>query len=86
MTGESFTGQILALPAHGEKSSRVTPGGTTLLFASQARLTSYANAEFDELYLYDAVSGRLTCVSCNPSGAPATNAPYPHGESAVPRR
>jgi hypothetical protein len=63
-------------PAHGGKSSRVTPDGTALLFASQARLTGYASAEFDELYLYDAVSGRLTCVSCNPSGAPATNAPF----------
>jgi hypothetical protein len=63
-------------PAHGGKSSRVTPDGTAVLFASQARLTGYANAEFDELYLYGTVSGELACVSCNPSGAPATNAPF----------
>jgi len=71
-----FYGASPGAPAHGGKSSRVTPSGTTILFASQAQLTGYANAEFDELYLYDAVSGRLTCVSCNPSGAPATNAPF----------
>ena len=52
------------------------PSGTTVLFTSQAQLTSYANAGFDELYLYEATSGRLTCVSCNPSGAPATSAAY----------
>jgi hypothetical protein len=63
-------------PAHGGKSSRVTPGGTALLFASQAQLTGYANAGFDELYLYDATSATLTCVSCNPSETSATNAAY----------
>jgi hypothetical protein len=63
-------------PATGEKSSRVTPDGKTVLFASGAQLTSYGNAGFDELYLYDAASGRLTCVSCQPSGAPATNSAY----------
>jgi hypothetical protein len=63
-------------PAYGGKSSRVTSDGTTVLFASQAQLSSYANAGFDELYVYDAVSRRLTCVSCNPSATPATNAAY----------
>jgi hypothetical protein len=63
-------------PATGEKSSRVTPGGTTVLFASQARLTGYDNAGQGELYLDDAASGALACVSCNPSGAPATSEAY----------
>jgi hypothetical protein len=62
-----------AVPAAGEKSSLVTPDGKTVLFASQARLTSYDNAGQGELYLYDATSGRLTCVSCDPSGVPATS-------------
>jgi len=65
-----------AAPAAGEKSSRVTPDGTAVLFASGALLTSYANAGFDKLYLYDATSGRLKCVSCNPSGVSATNSAY----------
>jgi hypothetical protein len=62
-----------AVPAAGEKGSRVTPGGTTMLFASQARLTGYDNAGQGELYRYDATSGGLACISCNPSGAPATS-------------
>jgi hypothetical protein len=63
-------------PAQGEKSSRVTPKGTTALFASQAQLTSYDNAKHDELYLYGAPASKLICVSCNPSGAPATSETY----------
>jgi hypothetical protein len=66
-------------PAHGAKSSRVTPSGRTVLFTSQAQLTSYANAGFDELYLYDAVNGMLTCVSCNPSST-ATSAAFLTGD------
>jgi hypothetical protein len=69
-------------PAHGEKSSRVTPSGTTVLFSSQARLTPYDNAGFNELYLYDAVSGKLTCASCNPRGTPATSAAYLAGSQS----
>jgi hypothetical protein len=72
-----------AAPATGEKSSRVDPGGTTVLFASGAQLTSYANVGFDELYLYDATSGRLTCVSCNPSWAPATSSAYLTGSLPI---
>jgi hypothetical protein len=65
-----------AAPATGEKSSRVTPDGTAVLFASQARLTGYDNAGQGELYLYDAADGGLACVSCNPSGTPATSEAY----------
>ncbi len=72
-----------AAPATGEKSSRVTPDGTTVLFASQARLTSYDNADHGELYLYEAASGKLTCVSCNPSGAPATSEAYLVGNLSI---
>ncbi|HEV3070533.1 MAG TPA: hypothetical protein VGY76_03795 [Solirubrobacteraceae bacterium] len=53
-------------------ASRVTPDGRTLLFSSQRQLTSYDNRGFNEFYRYDAVSGRLVCVSCAPSGAPPT--------------
>jgi hypothetical protein len=63
-------------PAQGEKSSRVTPNGTTVLFTSQAQLTSYDNAKNDELYLYEALGDRLLCVSCNPAGVPATSEAY----------
>jgi hypothetical protein len=63
-------------PATGEKSSRVTPEGTTVLFTSRRPLTSYDNDEQGELYLYDATSGTLSCVSCSPSGTPATSEAY----------
>ncbi len=70
-------------PATGEKSSRVTPDGATVLFASQARLTGYDNAGQGELYLYDAASGRLACVSCNPSGTPATSEAHLAGNLSI---
>jgi hypothetical protein len=72
-----------AAPATGEKSSRVTPDGTSVLFASRARLTSYNNANQGELYLYDAERDELICVSCNPSGAPATSEAYLAGNLSI---
>jgi hypothetical protein len=78
-----------AAPAAGEKGSRVTPDGATVLFASRAQLTSYDNADQGELYLYDATSRRLACVSCNPSRAPATSSASLAGNllvSTVPER
>jgi hypothetical protein len=63
-------------PSGGEKSSRVTPNGRAVLFISVSRLTSYDNDGEIEIYLYDAdrplSSGNPLCVSCNPSGIPAT--------------
>jgi hypothetical protein len=62
----------------GERSARLTSDGQHLVFMSDARLTSYDNrdahtgAPYEEVYLYDAMSGGLTCVSCNPSGARPT--------------
>jgi hypothetical protein len=62
-----------------------TPDGRYLLFASQRELTPNANnagtkcqvpgaqgsqGRCDPLYRYDAATATLTCISCNPSGAP----------------
>ncbi len=58
------------------RDSRVTPDGQTLLLTSRSRLTSYDNAGKRELYLYSAAGGRLICVSCNPTGSPATSDVY----------
>lgn len=62
-------------PSGGEKSSRVTPDGKTVLFSSVSRLTSYDNDGMIELYLYDAErppsSANPVCVSCNPNRSPA---------------
>ncbi len=47
------------------------------MFSSPARLTGYDNAGHEELYLYNAPpKSTLTCVSCNPSGAPASSDVY----------
>jgi hypothetical protein len=72
-------------PSTGERTTRVTPDGRQLVFMSDADLTGYDNLDAnipgqrdEEVYLYDAISGRLTCVSCNPSGE------RPIGPSGIP--
>lgn len=51
--------------------SRTTPDGSVLVFESHANLTSYNADGHSEIYLYDAATQALACVSCNPSEAPA---------------
>jgi hypothetical protein len=54
---------------------RETPDGTHLAFLSTKSLTGYDNADANtgepdtEIFSYDAITERLTCMSCNPSGA-----------------
>jgi hypothetical protein len=58
-----------------EQPTRVTPDGSHFAFNSAASLTGYDNTDANtgepdtETYLYDAAANRLTCASCNPSGA-----------------
>ncbi|HWX45678.1 MAG TPA: hypothetical protein VNY52_10205 [Solirubrobacteraceae bacterium] len=63
-------------PADGLRSSQVAPDGKTLLFSSSRSLTGYENQEHIEIFLFDATDARLTCVSCNPTGQPATTDSY----------
>jgi hypothetical protein len=59
-----------------ERTSRLTPDGSHLAFLSQDSLTGYDNTDpvkeipQPELFVWDAGERQLTCVSCNPSGAP----------------
>lgn len=71
----------LPLQRNFADDARVTPDGRHLLFMSWSgtgRLTGFdhgtctGGGACHELYLYDALSQRLACVSCNPSGARAT--------------
>jgi hypothetical protein len=65
---------------------RVSPDGKHLSFNSTSRLTNYDNTDSTldengqprddrEVYTYDAVQHRLTCVSCNPSGEQPAGSP-----------
>jgi hypothetical protein len=62
-------------PALSRISSRVSPDGRYFTFMSNRSLTGYDNVDAvsgkpdEEVYLYDAATSRLVCVSCNPTGA-----------------
>ncbi|MGN6274919.1 MAG: hypothetical protein ACTHNP_03190 [Solirubrobacterales bacterium] len=55
----------------GIDPSRTTPDGSALLFQSRAQLTAYDSGGHVEVYRFDAPDEELTCISCNPTGAPA---------------
>jgi hypothetical protein len=59
-------------------TARVTPNGTFIGFNSISSLTGYDNTDAnssepdDEIFLYDVGTDKLSCASCNPSGAAPT--------------
>jgi hypothetical protein len=59
----------------GHLTARSSPNGRYFTFMSQRSLTGYDNRDArsgqrDEgVFLFDSQSGRLSCVSCNPTGA-----------------
>ncbi len=64
-------------PDLADLTARVSPNGEYLAFMSQEPLTGYDNLDANhlgegvrdqEVYLYHASTGLLTCVSCNPNG------------------
>ncbi len=58
-----------------QKTSRVSADGKTLLFRSQRELTGYDNQGTSEFYRYEAGSGQIECLTCDPSGAAPTSWP-----------
>jgi hypothetical protein len=61
----------------GHRTAEVTPDGQSLVFVSNEESLpavgypqGYQNNGYFEVYTYDAQSGKLFCVSCNPSGEP----------------
>jgi hypothetical protein len=59
----------------GAHTSGSSPNGHYLAFMSERDLTGYDTADAssgdpdEEVYLYDALTGKLVCASCNPTGA-----------------
>ncbi len=57
------------------QSASASPDGRYLAFMSDSSLTGYDNRDaksneaVEEVFRYDALSDRLDCISCNPSGA-----------------
>jgi hypothetical protein len=80
VSGEDWPDWLSNEPGSLEKvTSRVSPDGEYLVFMSERSLTGYDNRDVssgeldEEVYLYRAPgvggsSGRLVCVSCNPTG------------------
>jgi hypothetical protein len=80
---DGVTGQVASAADPGNVpaatgTSRVSADGQHVVFVSSASLTGYNNAGFTEVYLYDAPTGHLTCVSCDPTGE------EPLGGSSIP--
>jgi hypothetical protein len=50
------------------RSAEVTPDGRSITFLSQRNLTGYDSHGMSEVFVYESVTGKLLCVSCNPSG------------------
>ena len=74
---QSWNGGKISPSSSHAKTSRVTPDGQTLLFASLRSLTGFDNngcaggGPCREVYLYSAGDESLDCISCNPSGEKA---------------
>jgi hypothetical protein len=75
---DSWTGECVNPSFGGDRGYglcplRSTPDGRFLIFQSHADLTPpYEGKGHSEIYRYDAEEESLLCVSCDPSGAPAS--------------
>ena len=59
-------------PSSAPTRMNVSPDGRHMAMLTQARLTSFDNANIVQMYHYNAETREIQCVSCPPSGAPAT--------------
>jgi hypothetical protein len=71
----------------GKMVARVSPNGHWLAFMSERDLTGYDNRDAvsgrpdEEVYLYDASTGKVNCASCNLTGARPVGAEYGEKEA-----
>jgi hypothetical protein len=82
--------QAWSFPANtSARTTRATPDGRYFVFQSYEQITSVDNATHLEIYVYDAVTHALACVSCGSAGhAPAGDAsivsnPLPRAGSLI---
>jgi hypothetical protein len=52
---------------------QISPDGLHAAFVTAARLTSYDNEGWKEMYTFDPETETIRCVSCNPDGSPPSN-------------
>jgi hypothetical protein len=76
---------VEGITGHGDAfhTGWVSADGHVVIFRSTRKLTGYDNQGTPEFYRYDVDSGIINCVSCNPSGAPATAAPGIQANTAL---
>ncbi len=51
---------------------QISPDGEHAGFLTRARLTSYDNEGYEEMYAYNVATGNVVCASCIPDGEPPT--------------
>lgn len=67
------TTQMVAGPISGSLTAwAVSPNGRYLVFTTAAQLTSFDSGGMNEVYVYDAAVGSLTCASCRSDGRSAS--------------
>jgi hypothetical protein len=79
VTTLSDTGSLLhSNRAIKSQAVQASPNGRYLLFSTHTPLGGYDNAGLPELYRYDSQAAHLQCISCDPTGEPATGYQQPH--------
>jgi WD40-like Beta Propeller Repeat len=82
LAAADFPDWEVGLTALANLTARVSPDGRWLAFVSDRSLTGYDNRDRitgepdEEVYLYDASSGHVVCVSCNPTGGRPTGVAF----------
>jgi hypothetical protein len=67
-----YIASVNGLEMLGAGSAAASGDGQFLAFVSSLRLTGYDNDDRSEVYLYDAETEEVSCVSCNQTGQPAS--------------
>jgi hypothetical protein len=70
-----LTGTVDSLLPHAQSYNRpaVSSDGSRLVFVDTENLTNYDSKGHHEVYMYNATTNKITCLSCNPDGASPQN-------------